>query len=78
MKTEEKQKLFGVLIELQLDCAPIKLSIGGVDESGHVEEDTIYLDECPPIVIEELVKKGYTLHLINGKLEVSDLRRFKK
>ena len=61
MKKADKINLLEELVNIQQDCAPIKLTIGSTTESNRVRHDTIVINNCPPIVINKLVELGYSL-----------------
>ena len=61
MKKADKINLLEELVNIQQDCAPIKLTIGSTTESNMVRHDTIVINNCPPIVINKLVELGYSL-----------------
>lgn len=61
MKKTDKINLLEELVNIQQDCAPIKLTIGSTTESNMVRHDTIVINDAPPVVINKLVELGYSL-----------------
>lgn len=73
MTKETQIELLTILVELQANCSNIVLSIGGLSDSNMVEHDTIIIKECPPVVVKELVKRGYMLSVSDKGMRVSKL-----
>lgn len=61
MKRTDMVNILEELVNIQQDCAPIKLTIGSTTENNMVRHDTIVINDCPPIVINKLVELGYSL-----------------
>lgn len=55
-------ELMEILLNLQERTAPVKLSIGYITSENQVRRG-IMLHEAPPLVIDTLKRKGYTLDL---------------
>lgn len=61
MKRTDMVNIVEELVNIQQDCAPIKLTIGSTTETNMVTHDTIVINEAPPVVINKLVELGYSL-----------------
>lgn len=70
MNKEGMRTLFGHLAEMQLNCAPIELSIGKVTD-GIVESGYVVLKEAPPVVTSKLIGLGYHLDITKHGVIVS-------
>ena len=61
MKKEDLLEALALIVDEQEQCAPVELSIGGIDGNGSVQHSTLYLKDAPPKVINALVGRGYSL-----------------
>lgn len=68
MNTEDKKQLLNLLTEMQKNTAPIVVSIGNVRDN--IVQHEIVIKEAAPIIIQELVKKGYHLNVDSNGVTV--------
>ena len=69
-KMREKKVMREVMsLLMDLDCGTIGLEMNWTDGSN-ICPDGVVITQCPPIVIEILVKKGFLISLYNGKLHI--------
>lgn len=66
------EELVTLLLKIQEETAPIKLSIGYV-RSGSTVHQGIILNEAPPKVIETLIEHGYICDLRDYGMRVYKL-----
>ena len=66
----ETQEVLNIIAKEQMDTAPVKLSIGTVDENGMVVAGGVYIKDCPARIIQRLQEKGFVLNLDDGELTV--------
>ena len=66
-----EKKIMRAVIDLlmSLDCGTIGLEMNYTDENNMVR-DGVVITECPPVVIDKLVKNGFSISLHNGKLHI--------
>lgn len=66
-KVETKLEVLALLVRLQKECAPIKLSIGHLGYAGnHVGHHTITIHEAPPSVVKALIGEGLIPDVVEG------------
>ena len=51
-------------------CAPVRLTIGYTTKDNIVENGLV-IEECPPIIVDNLTKENYTLSVHNKGLHVN-------
>ncbi len=66
------RELLQLLLKMQEETSPIKLSIGYTADSNHVCKGII-LHEAAPMVINTLVEEGYTCSLVKQGMHVYKL-----
>lgn len=71
MKNEKRLEALEIILKAQENCLNVKISIGGVNEHGIVEHDSLYILECPAIVINQLINKGFSLSMVKQGLSVN-------
>lgn len=65
------RKLLSILVGSQETTAPVKLSIGYVDEDNHVHHGCIVIEECPPATLNVLKSRTeFRMEMIAGGLLV--------
>lgn len=70
MNQNQMKELLSKLADIQKSCAPITLSIGSLSNGNQVEHNTVVLIECPPIVIQDLIRDKYTLDLTKNGISI--------
>lgn len=61
---ETKAEVLALLVRIQEDCAPIKLSIGHVCKANFVNHDSITIHDAPPVVLRALVNAGLLVQIV--------------
>ena len=51
-------------------CAPVRLTIGYTTKDNIVENGLV-IEECPPTIVDNLIKENYTLSVHNKGLHVN-------
>jgi hypothetical protein len=59
-----------VIHQTQADTASVTVQIGGVDGNNQVEDDTLYVKDCPAAVIDALRDEGFVLSMGDDGLKV--------
>lgn len=70
MNNEQRIKALGIISIRQQHCGSVLVEIGGVSEDSQVEHSTLYVVDCPAVIIDALLKAGYSLSMCHGKLLV--------
>lgn len=76
MKKEHLAKALEIITNTQFSdngvggSAPVKLSIGYVTKDKQVHDGLVIYD-CPPIIIDKLIKEGFSLAMGDGGLYVT-------
>ena len=65
-----REKVLGLLCDMQKTCASIDVSIGTTRDNNFVDNKALVIKNAPPIVIDRLIKEGYSLDIIDGGVEV--------
>ena len=75
MKKQDLTKALEIITNTQYKgdgiggCAPVKMSIGYTDKDNIIRDGLVIYD-CPPLIIEKLLKEGYSLSAKDGRLHV--------
>jgi len=72
MRPENRANLLRVISDLQESTASVTVQIGGQKDNGMVENDTLYIKECPSRITSELAEMGYSLSVTEDGVEVID------
>ena len=70
---ERMQEVLQLLAQCQSDgfgCSAITVKIGGTDCNNMVEQDVIYIVECPRMVMDTLTSKGYHMNMTTQGLRI--------
>jgi hypothetical protein len=73
METKNLIKALSIIAETQKNCAPVKLSIGFVDDDHLIQNSELVILSCPPAIIDALEKSGFRIEMSeNVGMLVSD------
>lgn len=70
MNNEQRIKALAIIASRQQNCGSVTVEIGGVSDNGQVEHSTIYVIDCPAVIVDALLKADFSLSMCNGKLLV--------
>lgn len=70
MKTEQRTQALQIISESQEVTAAVTVQIGGSRNGNMVENDTLYIIDCPAHTIKKLQQAGFSVCMNNGKLQI--------
>lgn len=69
MTHEDLLEALGIIAEEQQQCASVDLRIGGT-RGTQVEHGSLYLLNCPPLIVDALLDQGFTVSVDYGAVRV--------